>query len=312
MDSWTLFRHLNVTARSELDNAPLCLREVDFPPMWHRVSTILGRIVALGIALMAVIVAVTANVDSPILACLNGAACLLTPALLLVPSLGLWVVPLGMTLGAVIVREREGQTWDLLRVAPLDLETLVLCKARGALWWLIQPLRNLRTILVFMALLMGIGLAISFFSTMDPNRQDLFGAEQAIFYSVTGGLILLGGALFLVDRVQQLVLMVLAALATSASTRSVRTALSGATVGALVAWGAEVGVTMVLLAALPDSAGRYSLLSVVAAIMLGPTAAFLIRLPFTGALLLIAVTLLVREIAVRALWQGTLYAARRE
>ncbi|MBN2303184.1 MAG: hypothetical protein JXQ72_01825, partial [Anaerolineae bacterium] len=223
--SWTLLQRLNVLNHSSLENHPVCLREVDFPPAWKTIDRALGRLLVVVVFGVIGALIIGTQYDSVVVACLNGAACLLFPALIVAPSLALWTLPLGLTLGPVIVRERERQTWDTIRTIPLDLDLLLVCKARGALWWLVGGLRNLRVLLAFMGSIVGLGALLVLDTSVNLERQ--IDSDLLMFVIVV--IVLTGGMLlFVFDRAQQLVLMCLAALVTSATSRSMRVAVAGA------------------------------------------------------------------------------------
>jgi hypothetical protein len=308
--SWSLFRDLNVLRDSWLEDLPVCLREVDYPPVWRRLNHPLVGGIPLVVFLLVMIYLIESGADAPAVICLNALACTLTPALILAPSLVLWAVPLGMTLGPVVAREREHNSWDVLRVIPLDLEVLLLGKARGSLWWLRSALGNLRVVQALLAALVGLGVTVAVFNT--GVVEALTGAAELkgpLFVLALGG-IAYGVLIFLVDRTQALLVMMMATLAVSASTRTARAATSWAMVSGLSLWMAEIALVMGVLTVLPGANARYTVGSLIVMVAMGPVPALLIRLPLAGALAGIALILLARELLLRILWRYTLYAAR--
>jgi len=290
MSSWKLLRHL-IVFWSAVDN-PVFMRETRRLPVWHDVYTRISR--ATGLALM-----------------LGGLGCYLSTLLvfylnnlliLLVPFLLFWTLMLGLTLAPAVVEEREQRTWDTLRTTPLTIETILLGKMGGALWWLRDVIRAVSGLLILVAA--GIGL-VSLVLAPANTRNDLpqFLCAAAIV------LPLASASLFVIDRAQQFVLTVMAALAAGTTARSVRLALASASAAAFGVWLADVGVAVVLISVQPQRIATTSLSELVGLLTLGPMAGYLTRLPLGTTALYVALTLISREVAIRILWRWTVRAA---
>jgi len=238
--------------------------------------------------------------------CLNGLL-LLAPLVLFAPSLLVWALPLGLTLAPIIAREREGGTWEVLRAAPFSTEELLLAKAQGALaslrdllqrlWWLwYVQIQGLIAILI-------IGSGMALVSGMPGASGGEWGSlVQNLLCAGAIGLVLalIGGYLF--DRAQQLTLMIVAALAASTGSSSVREAATAAVTASLLAWGIDVMVGVAVLAVQPVGEVRDVGFSLAAMIVLGPFAGYLIELTPLVILPAALATFVVRSIAIRQLW----------
>ncbi len=299
MTSWFLFRYFNVLAESPVDRHPLFTRALDSPPAWYAVvRRITAKISPLLIAATLLWLFIPLAGSSIIL--------YICGPVLLVPSLALWALPLGLALGPALAHERERRTWELLRLTPNDTATIVLIKARGALWWLRETLFVLRLVLVAASFPVGAGLMYAVTHTPDPRiGPPLCLATELIVGAICA-------LLYLFDRAQQLTLMILAALAASAFSRSTRTAISGAVAAASAAWVADILLAIVLSAPAAALWGRIGSPNIPALIVLGPLVSFVIELAVRGALVAFVMTLTLREIAIWILWRGILRAARAE
>ena len=299
MTSWFLFRYFNVLAESPIDRHPLFTRALDNPPAWYGV---VRRIAAKAgpwlVAATLLWLFIPIGTNSIILY-----AC---GPVLLVPSLALWALPLGLALGPALAHERERRTWELLRVTPNDTATLVLIKARGALWWLREALFVLRLVLVAASFPVGAGLMYAVTHTPNPRTgPPLCLATQLIVAAICA-------LLYLMDRAQQLTLMMLAALGASAFSRSTRTAIPAATAAAGAAWLADALLALVISAPAAALWGRIDSPNIPALIVLGPLVSFVIELAARGAFVAFGLTLILREIAIWALWRGIVRAAHSE
>lgn len=290
MSSWKLLRHL-IAFWSAVDN-PIFMRETRRLPVWHDIYTRISR--ATGLALM-----------------LGGLGCYLSTLLvfylnnlliLLVPFLLFWTLMLGLTLAPTVVEEREQRTWDTLRTTPLTIETILLGKMGGALWWLRDVIRVVSGLLILVAAGIGlVSLVLAPANTSDSLPQVLCAAAIV--------LPLLSSALFVIDRAQQFVLTVVAALAAGTTARSVRIALASSSAAAFGVWLADVGIAVVLISFQPQRIATTSLSELVGLLTLGPMAGYLTRLPLHTTALYVALTLISREIAIRLLWRWTIRAA---
>ncbi len=228
---------------------------------------------------------------------------LVIPGILL-PSLALWILPLGLTIGPTIARERLNQTWDMLRLIPADLDSILLTKLSAAIWP-IYPLIRLGRIVLLLTALGAATLSLNLFDSLTLTYP--FTYSQICGSGI--GLILAGAALFLLDRMQQFTLMGAAALAASASAQSTQRGMTLATLATGFAWLVDVGIAGVGLAVLPlwVSIGSTSRAAIL--VMLGPVSGYMAELHIHEATICIVGTFIVREIAIRALWWWTVRAA---
>ena len=306
MQSWQLFKHLIPLRDSELEFTPVFMRERRRSFRWWTVSLPPRMIqVSLPAAVLLVIVYVLALVMLPmslVTYCLTG---LVIWPVIALPSLGLWALPLGLTLAPVVVRERVAGTWHTLRLTPLDTETILLGKARAAL------VRIRPWLIIFRAVLIGVSLITAMVSlNLIEHITRAYPSLPPLNACGIGTLVMLIAALiFLVDRAQQFVLMAVAALAVSASSGSERLSLPGANAAAFLAWMADLGAVIVVFSLHPAGVAVSLRGSLPLLVMLGPVAGYTGYLPPGWAVLLLAITLLVRELVVRWLWRWTVNAA---
>ncbi len=303
MRSWTLFAQL--TPFSDSDTAaPIFLREAMHVPPWRAALRMVGRGGAPVFAVFGVVAAlVVLRAPLPLATrCLTGG---LSLVVMVLASLVTWALPLGVALGPAIVRERERATWDTLRATPPGTAAIVLSKARGALWQMRLALALARGSLLVASLaaaLLSLGVVEH---THHPDLTTLSA------YAVCGvGLVLMaaGGALYLLDRAQQFTVMAVAALAVSASARTVRAAVPGANAAAFMAWLCDVALAAALLAVQPAPATTLQE-RIITLALLGPIPTYLAELSLGAAAAAVALTLLLREAAVALLWRMTLRAA---
>ena len=303
MTSWRLLAHFLSFWESDAET-PVFRREVALPPIWRQAPVPLVRAVLPGVALcgVAFMVALVRGAQPLATLCL---ATSLSLVVLLIPSLLVWAVPLGVVLAPVVVGDRERGTWDMLRVTPLSTETILLSKARGALWRLHYGFSALRMTLILASVIPG----VASLGLIEHTNRSVGDVPSTLVCGGAMVIIVVGAALFLIDRAQQFVFMILAALAVSASAGSSRMALPGATVAALAAVFAEIGAGIVLLAVLPGSAGVSVQTWFAVLIMFGPMANALANLPFVSAMVGVTLILVGRETAVRLLWRWAVHAA---
>jgi hypothetical protein len=308
MQSWQLFKHLIPFRESEVEFTPVFLRERQRSFRWWTV-TLPPRAVRISLpaAVLVVVVYVLALVMVPmslVTYCLTG---LVVWPLIALPSLGLWALPLGLTLAPVVVRERIAGTWHTLRLTPLDTETILLSKARAAL------VRIKPWLIIFRAVLIGVSLVAAMVSlNLIEYITHSYPSLPVLNACGVGTLVMVITALvFLIDRAQQFVLMAVAALAVSASSGSERLTLPGANAAALLVWMADLGVSIVVFSLHPGGVAISLRGSLPLLVMLGPVAGYAGYLPPGWAVLSVIMTLIIRELAVRLLWRWTVNAARR-
>jgi hypothetical protein len=308
MQSWQLFKHLIPFRESEVEFTPVFLRERQRAFRWWTVS-LPPRVmrISLPAAVLLVIVYVLALIMVPmslVTYCLTG---LVIWPVVALPSLGLWALPLGLTLAPVVVRERAAGTWHTLRLTPLDTETILLSKARAAL------VRIKPWLIVFRAVLIGVSLVAAMVSlNLIEHITHSYPSLPPLNACGVGTLVMVITALvFLIDRAQQFVLMAVAALAVSASSGSERLSLPGANAAALLVWIADLGAVFVVFSLHPGGAAVSLSGSLPLLVMLGPVAGYAGYLSPGLAVLFVVATLVIRELAVRFLWHWTVTAARR-
>ncbi len=295
MNSLKLLRQLMIFWHA-IEN-PLFVRETNHPPVWYRVYMRLAR--ATGISL--VVGGLVCYVSIVLVFLLNNILILVVPVLLF------WMVLTSLTLAPIVVGERERRTWETLRTTPLDIESILIGKAGGALWWQRDVLRAMIALLLVFAV--GIGLvSLILVPTSDEsaNLSDTVLCGSALVIPVIIALA------FIADRAQQFALTIAGVMATSASARSGRIALASAVVVSFLLWLVDIGVAGVLLALQP---GRTSLTvetNWMVLATLGPVAEYLAELPLGRMAVYVAATLLVREVMVHLLWSWTIRQAKEE
>ena len=303
MPSWMIWDRLIELRRDSLTN-PIVMRAVSTsaPPRWLGVPSLRraapGLVMVL--ALHALIIVFGQGQWNDWL--LTGTVVLIIVGMMFGPSLLLWALPLGLAIGPAIVREREDRTWDLLRITPLDLDELLLGKIQGGLWWLRNPIRSLQTVTVLMGLIVA-GAAVITNNTL--FRSDCETGCQFLLW----GWMPFGLAMFVLDRMQQFALMITAALAASATTRTTRTGLMVGSLATFGAWSAEIALGIVVLIIHPGQITSYWMIPITAMIALGPVGGYLLEMRLSVLALAMVGTLLMREIAFRLLWRFTICAA---
>ena len=304
MTSWKLFLYLTPFWEPTLDNV-IFERETSRPPIWRGAAAWIPRAVGVLVLLVIALNIAASKLNNPVIFCLNNTTCLLFPLVLVTPSLLLWALPLGLTLAPSIVRERELRTWDTLLLTPFDLNLILLSKAGGALWWLRDMMYTMRVVLLVTSWVVGV-MSLVLLETSAP-LPDL---SSATVCGLAVLLVVISAGLFLLDRAQQFVLMVVAALAASTSSSTTRMALPGASVAAIGAWLFDVSLALLVVSILPGHPARFLEFRAIVLAVVGPLGVYLTELPFAQAALAIAGTFLLREIAVRVLWQWAVRAAR--
>lgn len=315
MSSWRLLRTFFAWDTGPSKQTPISKRESDLMPLWQSRRSSFRRVPVTLLLTASVTFVIAAQViDVPIVArCMNAGLIVFGPPLLLLPSLMLWVIPLGVVLAPIIVRERVSGSWEILRAAPFTTEELLLSKTNGAL-------RRLRGLVVSLgglqaqllaAILISLGL-IEFLNAVNNLPEDRFSTEARSVLCL-GGIALLAvmAGLFLLDRLQQLVLMIVAALALSTSSGSVQMALMRAVAATFVTWVVDGGAAVLALLLQPAGQVQDLSYSAAAVVMLGPIGGYVIELPPVRLALFITATFLVREIAVHSLWRIAVRGANK-
>ncbi len=316
LNSWDVLRALFPWQDPPPARLPLARREkvrllalARIANLMHRVPSMVW-VVVVALYVAAVIYSRAAQVPL----CLNALLLLLlAPLALFIPSLLVWALPLGLTLAPIIAREREGSTWEVLRATPYSTEEILLTKAHGALrslrerlWWLwyvqVQGL--------IASLLIGSGITLVS-GALRVSSEAWGSSAQNVVCVATIGLVLAVAAGYLFDRVQQLVLMIVAALAASTGSSSVREAMTAAVTASLLAWGVDVMVGVAVLAIQPVGEVRDVGFSLITMILLGPYAGYMLELNPFVILAAALLTFLARSIAIRRLWTVALRGAEK-
>ena len=315
LNSWDVLRALFPWQETPPARLPLARREKIRSQALVRIADRVHRVPS-GVWVLVVVLYVVAMVYSrsaqaPL--CLNALLLLLAPLALFVPSLLVWALPLGLTLAPIVAREREGGTWEVLRATPYSTEEILLTKAHGALrslrdrlWWLwyvqVQGL--------IASLLIGSGIALVV-GALGISGREWDSSTQNVLCLAIIALVLIVAAGYLFDRVQQLVLMIVAALAASTGSSSVREAMTAAVSASLLAWGVDVMVGVAVLAMQPVDEVRDVGFSLITMILLGPYAGYMLELNPFVILAAALLTFLARSIAIRRLWTVALRGAEK-
>ena len=296
MQSWKLFSRINI-ARNAIDS-PVYLREANCVPVWYDVAQRVGRFPSLRSGVAA----------GSGLACILGMLYVNNLLFLLIPPLAVLLVSTGLSLGAIVARERVSQNWPLMLVIPDGVEEVLLNKAAGALTWM-------RHLLLAMTILLGsvsIGVALSSLKLIPTGRGLTPDWPQA---ALCGAILILPTAaaiLFIIDRAQQYVLMIAAALAASTSTASVPVAILGATTAVMGTWLLDVVTTGIVLLLQPGGVDFTSSTRFLTLTTLGPLPSYIMALDAGKVVLYCGLTLVVRELLIGLLWRLAVRRARVE
>jgi hypothetical protein len=313
MSSWDLFRYLlprrTLTIR---ERTPIFMREMAYAPAWQRPSDLVRRLPLRWLGLLSVLYLAGILIvnRTQTLYCVNTLYLVMLPLLLLSPSLLIWILPLGVALSPIVVRERERESWEILRATPYTVEEILLDKARAALWSLYEALGRIGMLQVQVLAMVVFGAGMM----QALSQSDLSGepsAWQDILCFGNVVLVLVAMAVFFLDRAQQLVMMVVAALAASTASSSLRNALTNGLVAVGLAWGLDIAIAVGVLAVQPAGAVHDFEFSVAAMITLGPLGGYLAELDPLTVVIVVGLTLLVRELVIRRLWTVTVRGAER-
>lgn len=287
MNSWQILRTLfNVSESAE---SPLYYFELMRPPRWWAA---IEDLITNSPRVMLVLTGVSCYLCSLLTQHIGPLVVLLT----LLPLIGMVMVSLNVA--SVVAQEREHHTWELLRIAPFSIETLLLSRAAGRLWWMRDSLRALFGLLVVIAAFLG---CASTLLVPPPPGTGL------IWWSSLS-LAILSMVLILLDRVQQFVLIIVTALAAGSSVSSARSALTVSIASVIVVWTIDLGA-----AAIVSSRAHLELDLLIEqallASLLGPVASYVAIIPSSHGLVYAALTLIIREVIVYLLWRYTTWIA---
>ena len=296
MSSWNLLRHLFGSGKRYRHN-PVFRHEIR--QQFYIFRSTLPELGSMVLVILSVLLLLLAfYLGMPLSWCFFVPICI--PLSLCFLAYPLVVLTAVSTLAPVIARERAQRTWETLRVTPLPVETIVLGKAHAAIFKLHdQTIR----------LLIGLTLVMGSLVTALVLLVRRSGAPLSNDPTANGLLTLLllaSGLLFFAERAQQAALFSAAALVVSASVRSTRTALAGTLASTFILWTADLLIVQLLVTALP----RQGEVSPLAVLWLGSTVAYGVLDSLSTMYLCIALTFVLREIAVRVLWRWAVRAAR--
>ena len=316
MSSWYLFRYL--LPRHELtfsQRTPIFMREMAFAPAWQRPSELVKRLPLrfLGLLMILYLAGILIVNRTQTVYCVNTLYLILLPLLLISPSLLVWILPIGVALAPIVVRERERESWEVLRTTPYSVEEILLDKTRAALWSLYGSLGRIGILQVQVLAMVVFGAgSMQAISAMFHGSATGYGSLwRGALCAGNVVLILIVVAVFFLDRAQQLMMMVVAALVASTSSSSMRGALTNGLIAVGLAWGIDIAIAIGVLAIQPaGSIGDFEF-SLAAMITLGPLAGYLVELDPLPILVAVALTLVGREIVIRRLWAVTIHGAER-
>jgi hypothetical protein len=294
MNSWRLFTF--GVAFWNADEHPIFLREADHEPAWYKAVQRVRRVAPLSVALVAGVFFLWFAV---ILLFENVLFFLLLPRFVLIIATGLALAP-------IVVDERVKRSWETLLAAPFSAEELLLGKVSGALWWLRHGFIAASALLSIVAI--GVGfISLALIPTSLPVLDDL-----PIYVLCFGVIIfpIIGAIAFVIDRIQQYLLVISAAVAVSTSSSSVRTAFFSAIPAGLMIWLLEVTIAGALLALQSGRTNVIAETNLLSLVTLGPVVNFIMEFELAETVLWTGCTFLGREIAIRALWRWAEYRAR--
>ena len=305
MSSWHLFRLIIPWRELPTDHTPVAVRERFDTSLLRHVPDLASRIPPLLPILIAggyiAVLLFSGSTQAPF--CFNGLF-LMLPLVVIVPSLLLWIVPIGLALGPIIAREREARSWEALRTTPFSAEEILLSKARGALWSMRISLYRLWSVQgqVLAAIFIGASAMLVFSDVLGKTTESYTSGGSNLLCAGILVLIFVGAGVYLADRAQQLVLIVVAILAASVRKPAIRSALPSAIIAGFLTWGIDTGAGLLVLLAQPPGVVTDIGFSSVVMILFGPLAGYAMELEAVPIVLAFSITVIIREIAIRGLW----------
>jgi len=294
MSSWKLFAHA-LAFWNAFEN-PVFLLEINRQPIWYGLARSFAAFPALTLGLMGAL-----SLGWALVALYLG-----TLWIWLLLALLLLAVMTSVALGPIVVEERAKQRWEVLLTIPDGVESVLLGKVSGALWWIRYLIIALTALLLLLAA--GVG-----FVSLVLIPTELTTLEDLPIFLLCGAAVALpiaGAILFVIDRTQQYLLMMVAALAASTSAHSMRAAFATSAAAVFLAWIAEFTLAGIVLA-LQAGTSRLSDASYMLALaVLGPMAGYVVDMTLAQAVLCIAGTLALREILIGTLWRWSLRRAQ--
>ena len=293
MSSWKLFVHA-LAFWSAFEN-PVFLLEIKRQPIWYGLARRLAAFPALTLGVVGAL-----SLGWALIALYLGTLWIwLLLALLLLAAMT------SAALGPMVVEERAKGRWEVLLTIPDGVESVLLGKVGGALWWIRYLIIALAALLALLAA--GVG-----FVSLVLIPTGLTTLEDLPIFLLCGAAVALpaaSAAVFVVDRTQQYLLMVAAAMAASTSASSMRAAFTNSAAAVLLVWAAEFTLAGIVLALQAGTTRLAEAPYMLALAVLGPMAGYIVDLTLAQAVLYMAVTLALREIIIDTLWRLSLRRA---
>ncbi len=294
MSSWKLFVH--ALAFWDAFENPVFLRDINRQPIWYGLARRFAAFPGLTLGLVGALSLAWALIS----------LYLGTLWVWLLLALLLLAFITSAALGPIVVEERTKRRWDVLLATPVGVESVLLGKVGGALWWIRYLIIGMGALLALLAA--GIGfISLVLIPTGLTTLEDL-----PIFFLCGAALALpiASAIVFVIDRIQQYLLMVVAALTASASATSMRAAFATSAAAVLFVWVAEFTLAGILLALQVGATKLSDITYMLALAVLGPMVGYIIDMDLIHAVLYAAGTLLLREILIDTLWRWSLRKAR--
>ena len=294
MSSWKLFRH-PACFWDAFEN-PVFLRDINRQPIWYGLARRFAAFPGLTLGLVGALSLAWALIS----------LYLGTLWVWLLLALLLLAFITSAALGPIVVEERTKRRWDVLLATPVGVESVLLGKVGGALWWIRYLIIGMGALLALLAA--GIG-----FISLVLIPTGLTTLEDLPVFLLCGAALTLpiaSAIVFVIDRIQQYLLMVVAALTASASATSMRAAFATSAAAVLFVWVAEFTLAGILLALQVGATKLSDITYMLALAVLGPMVGYIIDMDLLHAVLYAAGTLLLREILIDTLWRWSLRKAR--
>ena len=294
MSSWKLFVH--ALAFWDAFENPVFLRDINRQPIWYGLARRFAAFPGLTLGLVGALSLAWALIS----------LYLGTLWVWLLLALLLLAFITSAALGPIVVEERTKRRWDVLLATPVGVESVLLGKVGGALWWIRYLIIGMGALLALLAA--GIG-----FISLVLIPTDLTTLEDLPIFFLCGAALALpiaSAIVFVIDRIQQYLLMVVAALTASASATSMRAAFATSAAAVLFVWVAEFTLAGILLALQVGATKLSDITYMLALAVLGPMVGYIIDMDLLHAVLYAAGTLLLREILIDTLWRWSLRKAR--
>ncbi len=294
MSSWKLFVH--ALAFWDAFENPVFLRDINRQPIWYGLARRFAAFPGLTLGLVGALSLAWALIS----------LYLGTLWVWLLLALLLLAFITSAALGPIVVEERTKRRWDVLLATPVGVESVLLGKVGGALWWIRYLIIGMGALLALLAA--GIG-----FISLVLIPTGLTTLEDLPVFLLCGAALTLpiaSAVVFVIDRIQQYLLMVVAALTASASATSMRAAFATSAAAVLFVWVAEFTLAGILLALQVGATKLSDITYMLALAVLGPMVGYIIDMDLLHAVLYAAGTLLLREILIDTLWRWSLRKAR--